>query len=210
MTDVIAHPTSAAFAGLCLRLGNAADIDSSITMPFRSQAALFATIVAALRPIPNRGWTGLFAASYWAMLVFYHLGVQSICPSCIQAYANYCQLSRRAGGRTRVAWFDAVANRERAGGSRICGGDGCGVDRDWPRYKPGVSRASTAALDPQSGGLLAGRSSMRPAQVMRTLLPAGSAVEHCRLRFANPAGVAAGGHPGPSGLLSLWRHPIAS
>jgi hypothetical protein len=66
-------------------------------VPFAS--ALAATIVAALRPIPNRGWTALFAASYWALLVFHHLGLQSICPSCIQAYANYVNyLAALAGG----------------------------------------------------------------------------------------------------------------
>jgi hypothetical protein len=62
-------------------------------------SAVFAMIVAALRPIPNRGWTGLFAASYWALLVFYHLGLQSMCGGCIQAYANFANyLAALAGG----------------------------------------------------------------------------------------------------------------
>ena len=62
-------------------------------------AALFATIVAMLRPIPNRGWVALFAASYWGMLIFHHLGAQSFCPVCIQAYANYLDyLAALAGG----------------------------------------------------------------------------------------------------------------
>jgi len=66
-------------------------------IPFAS--ALAATIVAALRPIPNRGWTVLFAASYWVLLVYHHLGLQSICGGCIQAYANYVNyLAALAGG----------------------------------------------------------------------------------------------------------------
>ena len=62
-------------------------------------AALLATIVAALLQIPNRGWCALFAASYWGMLVFHHVGAQSYCPICIQAYANYFNyLGALAGG----------------------------------------------------------------------------------------------------------------
>jgi hypothetical protein len=67
-------------------------------VPFAT--ALAATIVAALRPIPNRGWTALFATSYWVLLIFHHLGgVQSLCGGCIQAYANYVDyLAALAGG----------------------------------------------------------------------------------------------------------------
>jgi hypothetical protein len=66
-------------------------------VPFAT--ALAATIVAALRPIPNRGWTALFATSYWALLIFHHLGLQSLCGGCIQAYANYVDyLAALAGG----------------------------------------------------------------------------------------------------------------
>jgi len=62
-------------------------------------SAVFATIVAALRRTPNRGWIALFAASYWGMLAFHHLGAQSYCPICIQAYANYFDyLAALAGG----------------------------------------------------------------------------------------------------------------
>jgi hypothetical protein len=66
-------------------------------VPFAT--ALAATIVAALRPIPNRGWTALLATSYWALLIFHHLGLQSQCGGCIQAYANYVDyLAALAGG----------------------------------------------------------------------------------------------------------------
>jgi hypothetical protein len=66
-------------------------------VPFAT--ALAATIVAALRAIPNRGWTALFATSYWALLIFHHLGLQSLCGGCIQAYANYVDyLAALAGG----------------------------------------------------------------------------------------------------------------
>jgi hypothetical protein len=66
-------------------------------VPFAT--GLAATIVAALWPIPNRGWTALFAASYWGLLVFHHLGLQSMCGGCIQAYANYVDyLAALAGG----------------------------------------------------------------------------------------------------------------
>jgi hypothetical protein len=61
--------------------------------------ALFATTVAALRRVPNRGWVAIFAAAYWGMLLFHHLGAQSYCPICIQGYANYFNyLAALAGG----------------------------------------------------------------------------------------------------------------
>jgi hypothetical protein len=66
-------------------------------VPFAAASA--ATVIAALRPIPNRGWTGLFAVFYWVLLVFHHLGLQSICGGCIQAYANYVDyIAALAGG----------------------------------------------------------------------------------------------------------------
>jgi hypothetical protein len=52
-------------------------------------AAFLATVLASVRRIPNRGWTLLFALSFWAMMLYHHLGGQSFCPICIQAYANY-------------------------------------------------------------------------------------------------------------------------
>jgi hypothetical protein len=62
-------------------------------------AALLATIVAAMRRIPNRGWIALLAGYYWVMLVYHHFGAQSFCPICIQAYANYFNyLGALAGG----------------------------------------------------------------------------------------------------------------
>jgi hypothetical protein len=62
-------------------------------------AALFASVAAALRAMPNRRWIAFFAASYWGMLVFHHLGSQSFCPICIQGYANYVNyLAAIAGG----------------------------------------------------------------------------------------------------------------
>ena len=62
-------------------------------------AALFATIMASVRRIPNRGWTLLFALSFWAMMLYHHLGGQSFCPICIQGYANYFDfLAALAGG----------------------------------------------------------------------------------------------------------------
>jgi len=62
-------------------------------------AVLFAMILAALRPIQNRGWILLFAAAYWGLLMFHHLGAQSYCPICIQAYANFFDyLAALAGG----------------------------------------------------------------------------------------------------------------
>jgi hypothetical protein len=62
-------------------------------------AASIAMIVAALRPMRNRGWIAFFAASYWGLLLFHHLGAQSYCPICIQAYANFFDyLAALAGG----------------------------------------------------------------------------------------------------------------
>ncbi|QOZ27238.1 glycosyltransferase family 39 protein [Bradyrhizobium sp. CCBAU 51753] len=83
-------------------------------------SALAATIVAALRPIPNRGWTALFAASYWALLVFHHLGLQSICPTCIQAYANYVDyLAALAGGLALHGLMRTASNDRLAGGIAV-------------------------------------------------------------------------------------------
>jgi hypothetical protein len=74
-------------------------------------AALFATIVAAMRQIQNRGWIALFAASYWGMLAFHHLGAQSYCPICIQAYANYFDyLAALAGGLALHGLMQAAPN----------------------------------------------------------------------------------------------------
>jgi hypothetical protein len=74
-------------------------------------AALFSTIVAALRRVQNRGWMALFAASYWGMLVFHHLGAQSYCPICIQAYANFFDyLAALAGGLALHGLMQAAPN----------------------------------------------------------------------------------------------------
>jgi hypothetical protein len=63
-------------------------------------AALFAMVIASVRRIPYRGWTWLFALSFWAMMLYHHLGSQqAFCPICIQAYANYFDfLAALAGG----------------------------------------------------------------------------------------------------------------
>ncbi len=75
-------------------------------------AALFAAVFASVRNIPNRGWTLLFAGSYWAMLVYHHLGGQSFCPICIQAYANYFDyLAALAGGLALQGLLQPSANR---------------------------------------------------------------------------------------------------
>jgi hypothetical protein len=62
-------------------------------------ASLFAIVIAAVRRIPHRGWTLLFALSFWVMMLYHHLGGQSFCPICIQGYANYFDfLAALAGG----------------------------------------------------------------------------------------------------------------
>ena len=74
-------------------------------------AILFATVAAARRPIQNRGWIALFVASYWGMLVFHHLGAQSYCPICIQAYANFFDyLAALAGGLALHGVMQAARN----------------------------------------------------------------------------------------------------
>lgn len=52
-------------------------------------AVVLAALVAMVPQIVNRGWMLLFVAAYCGMLVFHHLGAQTYCPICIQAYANY-------------------------------------------------------------------------------------------------------------------------
>ena len=61
--------------------------------------AVLATALALKKDTQNRGWIALFVNSYWVMLIFHHLGAQSYCPICIQAYANYFNyLAALAGG----------------------------------------------------------------------------------------------------------------
>ncbi len=138
-------------------------------------SALAATIVAALRPIPNRGWTALFAASYWAMLVFYNLGLQSMCGGCIQAYANYADyLAALAGGLAVHGLM--VTNRSDLLVRGIAVGTvvasiGLAAEQAWSLT--GVYRLPS----------IRNRSDSLPEEVraageaMRTLLPPGSAVE---------------------------------
>jgi len=84
-------------------------------------AAFCATVATAARKIPNRGWIALFAGSYWAMLIFHHLGAQSYCPICIQAYANYFNyLAALAGGLTLHGLLQIVPNARLARGAAIC------------------------------------------------------------------------------------------
>jgi hypothetical protein len=52
-------------------------------------ATVFALAALAVRRMPNRGWIATFVAAYIFLLLFHHLGAQSYCPICIQAYANY-------------------------------------------------------------------------------------------------------------------------
>jgi hypothetical protein len=74
-------------------------------------AASIAVIVAALRPIQNRGWIAFFAWSYWGLLLFHHLGAQSYCPICIQAYANFFDyLAALAGGLVLHGVMQAARN----------------------------------------------------------------------------------------------------
>jgi hypothetical protein len=142
-------------------------------VPFLS--ALAATIVAARRPIPNRGWTALFAASYWGLLVFHHLGLQSICGGCIQAYANYVNyLAALAGGLA----LHGVMLTSRG-------------DLSARRIAVGMVGASIALAAVQAWSLtgiyslpsIRNRTDSLPAEVrtagasMRALLPAGSATE---------------------------------
>jgi hypothetical protein len=75
-------------------------------------AALFATVLASVRRIPNRGWTLLFALSFWAMLLYHHLGGQSFCPICIQGYANYFDVfAALAGGLAVQGLLQPAASR---------------------------------------------------------------------------------------------------
>lgn len=60
---------------------------------------VMAALVAMVPRIANRGWMLLSVVAYGGMLVFHHLGAQTYCPICIQAYANYFDyLGALAGG----------------------------------------------------------------------------------------------------------------
>ena len=74
-------------------------------------AALFAIVVASAS-IPNRGWTLLFALSFWVMMLYHHLGGQAFCPICIQGYANYFDfLAALAGGLALQGLLQPAASR---------------------------------------------------------------------------------------------------
>lgn len=75
-------------------------------------AAFFATVLASVRRIPNRGWTLLFALSFWAMMLYHHLGGQAFCPICIQGYANYFDfLAALASGLALQGLLQCSASR---------------------------------------------------------------------------------------------------
>ena len=155
-------------------------------VPFAS--ALAATTVAALRPIPNRGWTVLFAASYWAMFVFHNLGLQSICGGCIQAYANYFNyLAALAGGLALhglmlTSRSDLLARVIAVGvaGASI----GLAAEKAWSLTGayglPSIrNRANSLPEEVRTAG-----------GVMRTFLPPGSAVEFVGLDSRIPLALA--------------------
>ena len=155
-------------------------------VPFAS--ALAATIVAALRPIPNRGWTALFAASYWALLVFHHLGLQSICGSCIQAYANYVNyLAALAGGLALHGFMLTSRSGLLARGiavGMVAASVGLAAGQAWSLtglYQlPSIrNRASSLPEEVRAAG-----------EVMRTLLPPGSAAELVGRDFRIPLALA--------------------
>jgi hypothetical protein len=138
-------------------------------------AALFATVVAARRPIPNRGWTALFAASYWALLLFHHLGLQSICGGCIQAYANYFNyLAALAGGLALHGIMLTIRGdllARRIAMSMVCASIGLAAVQAWSLtgiYSlPSIrNRADSLPAEVRAAG-----------EAMRALLPAGSATE---------------------------------
>ncbi|HTB04918.1 MAG TPA: hypothetical protein VK804_30975 [Bradyrhizobium sp.] len=139
-------------------------------------SALAATIVAALRPIPNRGWTALFAASYWYMFAFNHLGLQPICGGCIQAYANYFNyLAALAGGLALhgLMLMSRSDLRARVIAVGVAGASiGLAAEQAWSltgvyNQLPSIrNRANSLPEEVRTAG-----------EVMRTLLPPGSAVE---------------------------------
>ena len=174
MTGVISHPTLRDM--LAYAFGR--DILAHYYfnhhgVPFAS--ALAATIVAALRPIPNRGWTALFAASYWAMLVFYHLGLQSICGSCIQGYANYANYLAALAGGLALHGLMLTSRSELLARGIAVGMAGASIAlaavQAWsltgPYQLPSIrNRADSLPEEVRAAG-----------EVMRTLLPPGSAAE---------------------------------
>jgi hypothetical protein len=109
------------------------------------------------------------------MLVFHHLGLQTICPSCIQAYANYINyLAALAGGLALhglmlTSRSDLLARGIAVGmvGASI----GLAAEQAWsltgPYQLPSIrNRADSLPEEVRAAG-----------EVMRTLLPPGSAVE---------------------------------
>jgi hypothetical protein len=138
-------------------------------------SALAATIVAALRPIPNRGWTALFAASYWAMLVFYNLGLQSMCGGCIQAYANYADYLAALAGGLALHGLMLTSRSDRLARVIAVGVAGASIglaaEQAWSLtgvYQlPSIrNRADSLPEEVRAAG-----------EAMRTLLPSGSTVE---------------------------------
>jgi hypothetical protein len=156
-------------------------------VPFAS--AMLATIIAALRPIPNRGWTALFAVSYWVLLVFHHLGSQSYCGGCIQAYANYVDyLAALAGGLALHSLM--LTSRSDLWARRIAvsmAGASIGLAAVQAWSLTGIyslpsirNRASPLPAEVRAAG-----------EAMRTLLPAGSATEFVGRDLRIPLALAA-------------------
>ena len=151
-------------------------------------SALFATLLAALRPVPNRGWIALFAAAYWAILAFYNLGLQSMCGGCIQAYASYADyLAALAGGLALhglmvTTWSEPPARNLAV--AMIVASIALAAEQAWSLtgvYQLPSIRNRVDSLPEEV--LAAGR-------VARTLLPPGSAAEYVGRDFRIPLALA--------------------
>jgi hypothetical protein len=169
-------------------------------------AALFATIVVAMRQVQNRGWIALFAASYWGLLLFHHLGAQSYCPICIQAYANFFDfLAALAGGLALHGVMQAARNVGFARGvavGAVAASFGLAAVQSWSltggNKLPSI-RNQTDSLPHEVG--IAG-------QAMRTLLPPGSSVEFVGRDSRIPLALASAGvrvRPVTLSLVSFYR-----
>lgn len=134
-------------------------------------AALFATVLASVRRIPNRGWTLLFSLSFWVMMLYHHLGGQSFCPICIQGYANYFDfLAALAGGLALQGLLQRSASRV-AKAAVVCLTAAAVAVAAWQSWSlTGVNRLPS----------IRNRTDSLPAEVglagttMRTLLPRGA------------------------------------
>jgi len=83
-------------------------------------ASILALGALVVRRVPHRGWIAIFVGAYVSLLLFHHLGAQSYCPICIQAYANYFNYLGALAGGLALSGLSGPALRRQAVRRVVC------------------------------------------------------------------------------------------